>query len=107
MNWANYFFGTDFTGVSEFLLAVPEGEISKEDGVGLAAFMSERDTQEGKSQWCYADPVTAFNLKHATVIYNGTNDNHLPTNALYQNVLILEFAPECESPAGRIYLQYN
>lgn len=54
----------------------------------------------------YRSPVD-FNLKEATVVYNGKNSRDLPTNPSVDNVMVIELSLYCLNFGGRLYLHYN
>lgn len=108
MEYINYFFGTDFTPAKEALQGFEQGQVlTGDEALGLVSALAELDQGEGKTHWTIAPEGDQWNLQGATVFYNGANDPDFPTNALYKNVLVLEFPQESLLPTGRLYLQYN
>lgn len=63
-------------------------------------------TVTGDSWLVYRSPVD-FNLKEATVTYNGKNSRDLPTNPSVDNVMVIELSLYCNNFGGRLYLHYN
>jgi len=60
-----------------------------------------------KDEWLvYRNPVN-FNLKEATVVYNGPNTVDMPTNPSVDNVVVIELSLYCLNLGGRLYLHYN
>lgn len=109
MDWLNYFFGTDFSGSRETLEGYEVGKVfdEEDEALGLVSVLSEHDTRDTQGEWTSEDPENEFSVLFAEVVYNGANDSDLPTNALYEQVLILELKDANLEPRGRLYLQYN
>lgn len=57
--------------------------------------------------WMVYRSATDYNLKEATVVYNGKNSRDLPTNPSVDNVMIIELSLYCNNFGGRLYLHYN
>lgn len=108
MDSVNYFFSTDFTAVKSLLESLEAGHVFEgEDGLGLVSALAELDQGEGKQHWVCDEGSGDWNLHGVLVEHNGPNDVDFPTNALYQNVLILKFPTEDGEVPKRLYLQYN
>lgn len=69
----------------------------------LAAILK---TVTGDGWLVYRSPIN-YNLKEATVVYNGKNSADLPTNPSVDNVLVIELSLYCLNLGGRLYLHYN
>lgn len=69
----------------------------------LAAILK---TVTGDAWTVYRSPID-FNLKEATVSYNGKNSSAYPTNPAVDNVLIIDLSLYCLNLGGKLYLHYN
>lgn len=108
VNWKNYFFSVDFTPVHQYLSNIPLGTLEADNtATELANTLQTLDKKEGKLQWVGSGIGKSWNLVGAEVVYNGPNNNSLPTNSKYGQVLVLQFPQGSEAPVGRVYLQYN
>lgn len=63
-------------------------------------------TVTGDSWTTYRNPID-YNLREATVVYNGKNKAEFQTNPAVDNVLIIELSLYCLNLGGRLYLHYN
>lgn len=104
--WLNYLFFVDMSDEADTLQAVPSGVLSQDDATLLAAVLSTHDKGEGRALWT-DKPGNAWSLVGASVVYNGANNTGLPSNALYNHVLILQFPDTSTAPVGQIVLNYN
>lgn len=60
-----------------------------------------------KDDWVVFRNPMPFNLKEATIVYNGVNKDEFPTNPTYNNVLIVSLSMFCINFADRMYIHYN
>ncbi|QVW56292.1 hypothetical protein pEaSNUABM6_00156 [Erwinia phage pEa_SNUABM_6] len=63
-------------------------------------------TVTGDGWMVYRNPLD-YNLKEATIVYNGKNNAAYPTNPSYDNVLVIEVSLYCLNLGGRLYIHYN
>jgi hypothetical protein len=104
--WLNYLFFTDFTSDAASIVDLPEGLVNTDTATLLAALLSTHDTGVGRPLW--TDKAGAeWSTAGATIVYNGPNSTGQPSNALFANILILEFPATSTAPVGRIVLNYN
>jgi hypothetical protein len=104
--WLNYLFFCDFTDSRDAISGIPGGVLSADNATLLAAALSSHDTGQYRADWTDAADAD-FSLAGASVVYNGKNDTNLPSNARFDNVLILSFTKDGKKPLGRIVLNYN
>jgi len=109
MLWKNYFFTVDFSGRSDLLATLTAGTVVDEAiGLDLAAAFRDLDPHGSKQELWNVHPQHDHSVLGATVVYNGPNDDMLPTNARYTHVLTLDFRDTEDGKAGgRVYLHYN
>lgn len=104
--WPNYLFFTDFSAEAATLSAIAAGPLSATDAASLVAMLSNNDTGSFRAQWT-AQPGQPYTLDAAKVISNGPNNTLLPSNALFNRVLLLELPWAGSGPANFIGFHYN
>ena len=104
--WLNYLFFVDMSDEADTLEHVPTGVLSQDNATLLAAVLSTHDTGEGRALWT-DKPGTEWSLVGAQVVFNGENNTGLPSNGLFNHVLILKFPDASTAPVGEIVLNYN
>ena len=103
--WPNYLFFTDFSSDGDELSKVPMGVLSASDATLLAASLSTHDKGAYGAHWTDKEEEP-YTLAGATVLFNGENHTHLPSNALFKYALIVQL-PWAEGPHNLLVLQYN
>lgn len=104
--WLNYLFFVDLSAEADTLEHVPVGPLSADNATLLAAILSTHDTGEGRALWT-DKAANAWSLAQAEVTFNGQNQTGLPSNGLYNHVLMLKFPDNSTAPVGTIVLHYN
>lgn len=107
MNWANYFFHTDFSDARDLLQSLPVGRLSDENQTQLLAVLSEHDEGEHRADWNGEESGGEFSLNAAEVTYNGANSQSLPTKSTMTQVVTLELRAQEDAPVRRLYLQFH
>lgn len=107
MNWANYFFHTDFSDARDLLQSLPLGRLSEGNEAHLLGALSEHDQGEHRADWNGDENGGHFSLNAAEVVYNGPNSQSLPTKSLMGHVVTLELRAQDDLPVRRLYLQFN
>lgn len=109
MLWKNYFFTADFSDNAEFFKRFEKGNVLDEsDASAMAGVFQDHDPHASKKHLWNTNPTHDYSLLGAVVVYNGPNNDLMPTNAKYTHVLTLDFKDtECAQPDGRVHLHYN
>lgn len=104
--WPNYLFFVDMSDEATELASIPLGELSASNATLLAAALSTHDTNETRAQWT-DQAAEQFTTQGAVVQYNGVNKTGLPSNALFDHVLIIAFPWAGPAPKNVMGLHYN
>lgn len=107
MNWANYFFHTDFSDAREILESLPLGRLSDNNLNQVLSVLSQHDEGEHRADWNGDENGGHFSLNAAEVVYNGANSQSLPTKSLMGHVVTIELRAQDDLPVRRLYLQFN
>ncbi len=108
MFWKNQFFTADFTPFAAFLSSIETGYVFEGENASLlAGELENRDPHPAtKVKWEASERESSFNTVGMSVVYNGHNNEFLPTNGKYTHVMVLQIN-EAEVPDNKIYLHYD
>lgn len=104
--WPNYLFFTDFSDDAASLQEFLVGPVNAADATTLAALLGTHDTGQGRALWT-DQPANVWTTAGATIKYNGANNTGLPSNALFQQVLILQLVCPADAPVDFVGIHYN
>lgn len=102
-----YMYSLDFTDEKSVIETYPVDYVIDEFDEDLVNAFKNIDINEGKDLWNLDPANPEWSLHGAEVIYNGVNDESLPTNKSFKYVMGLRLRDTVTTPPGVMYVHYN
>jgi len=106
-DWPNYLLRADFTEMGELLAGIQLGQCDIRNMQLLSSVLANYGPEEDRSKWNAQADLREYSTFGVEVVYNGLNNQSLPTFSIFKYALCVKFPEGSVAPCGRLYLCWN